>query len=184
MVDKDVSARSARGSTTVVDANLNNLVSEIRTVLQDDPQQPKFVRTVHRVGYAFCGQATDERAPAAVAERDPQGWVIWNERAIAIGTMAAVIGRDPGCAIWIDVPGVSRRHASICLTTFAASATAIVEDLGSMNGTFVEGRRLTRPVTLEDGATIRIGEATLFFRSGASANAVTKRIGKSARRPR
>ena len=110
--------------------------------------------------------------------------MIWNERAIAIGATTAVIGRDPGCAIWIDVPGVSRRHASIGLTTDAASATAVIEDLGSTNGTFVDGRRITRPVTVEDGDTIRIGEATLIFRSGASANAVTKRIGKSARRPR
>ena len=73
VVDKDVLRDQLWGSTTVVDANLNNLVSEIRTVLQDDPQQPRFVRTVHRVGYAFCGPATDERAPTGGAGRDPRG---------------------------------------------------------------------------------------------------------------
>jgi DNA-binding winged helix-turn-helix (wHTH) protein/tetratricopeptide (TPR) repeat protein len=39
--------------TVVVEANLPNLVAEVRAVLDDDPQQPQFVRTVHRYGYGF-----------------------------------------------------------------------------------------------------------------------------------
>ena len=40
-------------STFVVEKNLTNLVSEIREVLGDDPLHPRFIRTVHRFGYAF-----------------------------------------------------------------------------------------------------------------------------------
>src|SRR5215831_3583392 len=39
--------------TTVVEANLPNLVAEVRAALEDDPQQPRYVRTVHRYGYGF-----------------------------------------------------------------------------------------------------------------------------------
>ena len=39
--------------TTVVEANLPNLVAELRAALEDDPQQPRYVRTVHRYGYGF-----------------------------------------------------------------------------------------------------------------------------------
>ncbi len=41
-------------STFVVEKNLTNLVSEIRAALDDDPAHPRFIRTVHRFGYAFC----------------------------------------------------------------------------------------------------------------------------------
>ena len=37
----------------VVEKNLANLVSEIRDALGDDPSRPRFIRTVHRFGYAF-----------------------------------------------------------------------------------------------------------------------------------
>ena len=42
-----------------------------------------------------------------------------------------VIGRDPDAAVWVDAPGVSRRHAQIVLE----NRTASLEDLGSKNGT-------------------------------------------------
>ena len=41
-------------SVFVVEKNLTNLVSEIRAALDDDPAHPRFIRTVHRFGYAFC----------------------------------------------------------------------------------------------------------------------------------
>ena len=45
--------------TVVVEANLNVLIAEIRRALDDDPKSPRFVRTAHRVGYAFKGSAID-----------------------------------------------------------------------------------------------------------------------------
>src|SRR6266576_1343157 len=44
--------------TTVVEANLPNLVAEVRSALEDDPQQSRFVRTVHRYGYGFVEPAS------------------------------------------------------------------------------------------------------------------------------
>ena len=46
--------------TFVVEKNLTNLVSEIREALGDDPVRPRFIRTVHRFGYAFREAASTE----------------------------------------------------------------------------------------------------------------------------
>jgi pSer/pThr/pTyr-binding forkhead associated (FHA) protein len=79
-----------------------------------------------------------------------------------------VLGRDDRAAVWIADPGASRRHARILVD----GTTAILEDLGSKNGTSCNGKSVTAPVTLQDGDEIRIGKVTLQFRS-VSVNAPT-----------
>jgi DNA-binding winged helix-turn-helix (wHTH) protein len=162
-------------STNVVDANLNNLASEVRAALGDDPQQPRFLRTAHRVGYAFCGHA-DEHRGVTSEHAESRLWLVYEGRSIVLEQPETIIGRDPKCAIWIDVPGVSRRHASIRLESNGVTTSAVLEDLASTNGTFVNDRAVVAPVTLEDGQTIRVGEATLTFRASVSAGVATKKI--------
>ena len=161
--------------TNVVAANLNNLASEVRAALGDDPQQPRYVRTAHGVGYAFCGQAEENRA-VAQEHADSRLWLVFDGRSIVLEQPETIIGRDPKCGIWFDVPGVSRRHASIRLISNGVLTTAVLEDLASTNGTFVNDRPVSSPVTLADGQTIRLGEATLTFRASTSAGAATKKI--------
>lgn len=155
--------------TNVVDANLNNLASEIRAALEDAATKPRFLRTVHRVGYAFCGVVDEEGA-------QPRGWLIWNDRTIPLANGHTLLGRDPQCAVWIDAPGVSRRHASIRIGADDGAARAHIEDLASTNGTLVDGKVITGPTALADGQEIAIGEATLVYRAVASTNARTKKI--------
>ena len=52
--------------TFVVEKNLTNLVSEIRDALGDDPVHPRFIRTVHRFGYAFYAAPATESLMAAL----------------------------------------------------------------------------------------------------------------------
>ena len=166
--------------TNVVDANLNNLASEIRSALDDDAARPRFVRTVHRIGYAFCGtvdeEATEEGKEATGRATEPRGWLIWNDKTIALTEGRTMLGRDPQCGVWIDAPGVSRRHASIRIAGAGAAAKAQIEDLASTNGTLVDGKPINRPTELQDGQEIGIGEATLTYRSVKSTNAPTRRI--------
>lgn len=185
VVDKDTLRDKLWPGTNVVDANLNNLASEIRSVLGDDPQQPRFLRTVHRVGYAFCGAATEDGGTgnsrtSSAAVLASRCFLVWDDRRIVLNEKNQTLGRDPECAIWIDVPGVSRRHARIHLDAEAggkaAEARATIEDLDSTNGTFVDGKRVRRPIELEDGAEIRVGEAKLTFRLWSESDAPTKRI--------
>jgi pSer/pThr/pTyr-binding forkhead associated (FHA) protein len=72
-----------------------------------------------------------------------------------------VIGRDPEAAVFIDSVKVSRRHARIMV----AGDTATLEDLGSKNGTFLHGTRLSAPVRLANTDVILIGQdiASLRF---------------------
>jgi DNA-binding NtrC family response regulator len=86
---------------------------------------------------------------------------------LLVGT--AVLGRRGGGEASVALPDerVSRAHLRLSRT----SAGWVAEDLGSRNGTFVEGRRLRagRPTRLEDGAVLRVGDHLLVFRRGAPA---------------
>lgn len=66
--------------TFVAEANLSNLVAEIRAALGDPARAPRFVRTAHGVGYAFCGQAEPlidpiDAVPVPEAPRSRDGLV-------------------------------------------------------------------------------------------------------------
>ena len=84
------------------------------------------------------------------------------------------IGRHPECGIVVDAGAVSRYHAKIV----ANGDGFAVEDLGSRNGTFLNGQLLTKPEYLREGDRIRISEIELVFHSGevpefAQGNSVT-----------
>jgi pSer/pThr/pTyr-binding forkhead associated (FHA) protein len=70
-----------------------------------------------------------------------------------------VIGRGTDADIRLPDTGVSRKHVDVVLD----NGTAIAEDLGSTNGTLVNGRRITRQ-PLADGDVIRIGHSVLVYR--------------------
>jgi pSer/pThr/pTyr-binding forkhead associated (FHA) protein len=72
-----------------------------------------------------------------------------------------LVGRDPRAEAWIDLPGVSRRHARILI----ANGEAWLEDLGSKNGTCVRGTRIDAPVLLRDCDPVRFGPVTATFRA-------------------
>src|SRR5580692_5442763 len=76
-----------------------------------------------------------------------------------------VIGRDPGCEVQLDVELVSRRHAQLTVNF----DHALIEDLGSSNGTFVNGQRVTEPTRLWPNQKIQIGAATMELRRLKSA---------------
>ncbi|MGY1811210.1 FhaA domain-containing protein [Blastococcus sp. SYSU D00820] len=70
-----------------------------------------------------------------------------------------VIGRGTDADIRLPDTGVSRKHVDVVLD----GGQAVCEDLGSTNGTLVNGRRITRQV-LADGDVIRIGHSVLVYR--------------------
>lgn len=163
--------------TFVSEASLSVVVSEARQVLRDDSRQSQFIRTVHRIGYAFSGEVQVlSRAPHDTAPPDHQPcWLTHDERSLALGAGENVVGRDPRCAVWVDVSGVSRRHARIDV----GPAGAMIADLASRNGTFVAGERVTSPRPLADGEVIELGAATLVFRVWSDARAPqTERISR------
>ncbi|OJX46917.1 MAG: hypothetical protein BGO78_15550 [Chloroflexi bacterium 44-23] len=69
------------------------------------------------------------------------------------------IGRDLGCEIVINDTEVSRRHAKI----YVQGSGFVIEDLGSTNGTFVNGQRITGPHVLVPGEEIALGDTTTLL---------------------
>jgi DNA-binding winged helix-turn-helix (wHTH) protein len=146
--------------TYVVEKNLVNLVAEIRGALGDDAMHPRFVRTIHRFGYAF----RDSRSEAAsngtrMHRRDARFRLVWTGGRIALADGEYVIGRDPDLELFLDAPGISRRHARIVVS----GDEATLEDLGSKNGTFIGGRRIDSAVPLVGNVSIRVGSIELTF---------------------
>jgi DNA-binding winged helix-turn-helix (wHTH) protein len=147
--------------TFVSDSTLTSLVAEVRQAIGDDAHESRFVRTVHRFGYAFCGQAQETRErPSEEGREKSVCWVVRGRRRYALAPGESIIGRDPGAAVFIDDASVSRRHARILVSDDGAT----VEDLGSKNGTQVQGKRVEAPVPLTDGDQVRVGSVALTLR--------------------
>jgi DNA-binding winged helix-turn-helix (wHTH) protein len=149
--------------TFVAEANLSNLVAEIRAALGDPARAPKLVRTVHRFGYAFCGDAIP--LPDSVDAVPARVWCVLEAdgRRFPLASDEHVIGRDADVEIRFDTSTVSRRHARVVVT----ADTAVLEDCSSKNGTFRGGERVSSPVALIDGDTIRLGSVVATFRVSA-----------------
>ncbi len=71
-----------------------------------------------------------------------------------------LVGRDVGCALRFNDPGVSRRH----LRFVRREDEVFIEDLGSSNGTLLNGRTVTAPRRLQALDTIRVGGRIMVFR--------------------
>ena len=145
--------------TFVSDGSLTILIAEIRQVLQDDADEPRFIRTVRRFGYGFCAPVVrSDSSPTAVPPRN--AWVIWGNRSLPVAEGETILGRALDATIRFDVPGVSRRHARISVE----GANVVVEDLGSQNGTYVRGERISGRAALADGDELRLGPVSMLIR--------------------
>ena len=160
VVDKDELHAALWPDSHVDAAGLNVLVGDVRRILGDDARRPRFIRTVHGVGYAFCGDAvhTDEQLNAAAAAC----WLVWGDRRFQLAEGENVIGRDPRCHVWVDADRVSRRHASILVDEDGSFAR--LRDLDSTNGTFLGRSQVVAPVDLNDGDELKVGSVVLKFR--------------------
>lgn len=160
VVAKDVLLADVWPGKVVEEANLAMVVGEIRKALGDDPRAPALIVTVARRGYRFGAEVHDLEAPARGAELYPCGWLTWNDKALPLREGENPVGRHPASAIWINAASVSRAHALIIVS----AGRVTIEDKGSRNGTFVDGRKLTGPHLLLDGSEVMFGSERTTFR--------------------
>jgi DNA-binding winged helix-turn-helix (wHTH) protein len=146
--------------TFVVEANLSNLVAELRRALGDRRRGARFIRTAHGFGYAFSAEAKTLSGSGRDSGR-PRCWIEWGTRRFPLIEGIHTVGRDPDVEVRLDAATVSRRHARITVAT----GGNVIEDLGSKNGTFVADERLTSPASLADGDEIRFGSVLVAFRA-------------------
>jgi hypothetical protein len=103
-------------------------------------------------------------APAPIRRGHPQVMLEVNGRRRPVNPPGVVLGRGTDADIQINDPGVSRRHAEIRLMPEGPGGVRVVlVDLGSTNGTLVNGRRAAE-ADLIDGSTVRIGNTTMTLR--------------------
>ena len=145
---------------------LPGLVTEIRRAIREDAREPRHVRTVHGFGYAFADGG------AVQADDDVVFRLLWGPREFALADGENVLGRDPEALVHIDDASVSRHHARIVIR----GNDAVLEDLGSKNGTWLQGSRLAVSQTLRDGDPIRVGPAAMVFRRFAVSGSTATQI--------
>ncbi|HEX9185570.1 MAG TPA: winged helix-turn-helix domain-containing protein [Vicinamibacteria bacterium] len=116
--------------TFVGETSLPRVVGEVRPALGDPPAEGRLVRTVHRFGYAFSGDAVDGVSRPGSDRGDGQETgraLLWGDRLVPLVAGENVVGRDPEAAVTIPSGLVSRRHACIVV----AGERATLRDLGS-----------------------------------------------------
>jgi DNA-binding winged helix-turn-helix (wHTH) protein len=152
----------------VARTSLTRLVSKLRAALGDTPQGA-VIRTAYKTGYAFRAEVTcvpSAAAPMATIE------LVWKKQSLPLTDGVHLAGRDDACALVIDASTVSRHHARITVVSGAAT----IEDLGSTNGTHVNGMRISAPTRLGFGDELSLGSEVLQVRRRA-ASALTVKVG-------
>ena len=168
--------------THVLEANVSNLVGEVRAALGEDSAQPRFIRTVPRYGYSFQADLARPLPPSpaspsasAVPLPTPAGpggpqagppsasplpvavasllSLVTETRRLPLPVGSTILGREGVAAELLNSPLVSRQHARIDVV----GDLAFIEDLGSKNGCTVEGQRISGRVQLTPGHRIGIG---------------------------
>jgi DNA-binding winged helix-turn-helix (wHTH) protein len=138
----------------VTDETLAGLVKEVRKALADATRVPPFIRTAHRVGYAFCGTLVHLQPPARLLR-----WLEIGSRRVELCDGENIIGRDPTAAARIDDATVSRRHARLTVT----DEGTLLEDLGSKNGCTRGGIPVDSAVRLASGDRLACGRVQITY---------------------
>jgi DNA-binding winged helix-turn-helix (wHTH) protein len=142
-------------STFVSPSNVATLAQEIREAFGDDARRPRFVRTIFGYGYAFIAEEAESDSPLRLLVGALQ---------IDVARRETILGRR--MPLLAADPAISREHARVIRDGLRVT----IEDLGSKNGTYVCGRKITEPTELVDGDEIVIGSVHLVFRSSPHAD--------------
>ena len=144
------------GPIAITEGVLTTAVGELRHSLGESAQEPRFLRTVHRFGYAFAGEVIEVRPPQRVS----RGLLVCVERRFDLFDGEFVLGRHGEAEGDIRDPSVSRHHARLLVSAGGIA----VEDLESKNGTWVNGEKVESRAALHDGDELRLGTFALVLR--------------------
>jgi DNA-binding winged helix-turn-helix (wHTH) protein len=151
--------------TFVTEGSLSALVKDLRKALGEDARSPSYIRTVFGFGYAFEAPVHEAVPAEPSAARHA---LVWGGTELSLAEGSNLVGREPPAAIVIPHPSVSREHARIEV----AGDRAVLEDLGSKNGTWRGEDRIAGPTPLADGDELRVGAVRLTYRGPAAAGRV------------
>jgi DNA-binding winged helix-turn-helix (wHTH) protein len=145
----------------VSEAALTQSIAVLRKILGDESDLPRYVENIPRRGYRLVAIPEPlSECPRPDRPKSSLCRLCYGERDFILSVGDNTIGRAVDAEVRIDASKVSRRHSIVKVE----GATAIIEDLASKNGTYVNGRRITSPQLLQDGDEITTGPAVLLFR--------------------
>ena len=139
---------------------LTQVISELRAALGDDARNPTYIENIPRRGYRLVATMTPVAESVPPVRDAALPFKLQSEdcdHPLSQGTN--IIGRADA-DISIDRTEVSRCHARIVIQ----GTTATIEDLGSKNGTYLNGERLQQPALLASGDEIWIGRSVARLR--------------------
>lgn len=116
-----------------------------------------FLFAIMKTGIGLVkGQRKKEKAWSVAVEKGPK-----ELRGAAIDVHGPiVVGRSPGADIVIGAECVSSRHARFVLM----GQNLFIEDMGSLNGTAVNGMHISEPTALKNGDRVMVGDVTIRVR--------------------
>jgi DNA-binding winged helix-turn-helix (wHTH) protein len=142
--------------THVAHTALARVVSELRYALGDSVQREEFIRTVRRFGYAFVAPVVTEKGSGKPGECA----LVTDAQEFALPEGETLVGRGVECGVRLVSAEVSRVHARVLVR----DRHVVLHDGGSKNGTWVNGVRLERPVTIQEGDEVLFGTYRAVFR--------------------
>ncbi len=119
------------------------------------PEAEESGRTMIYSAAGRVAEPLEERARA----RQQSALLLIDGRRLVVGPAGVTIGRSRQCDVVLDDPNVSRQHAEIR----PRGGSWVLTDLGSTNGSSLNGRRLAGPEVLKPGDELQVGTSTIQF---------------------
>lgn len=169
----------------IAENSLTRAIADLRRALGDSARSPKYIQTIPKRGYRLMAEPSGKSQKKAAHQWSPVSYeplavivgesVRYGDRAgsqpgehallcegqeIPLTESTVIFGRGERSDIQFLVTEVSRTHARLDIR----GDGAVIDDLGSKNGTKVNGRVIDGPRQLSSGDTIVIGPTTLVYR--------------------
>lgn len=146
--------------THVEEGSLARVIADLRSALDDDPDDPRYVETFARRGYRFAATVTTKAYRAEASRFN----LVLADKAYPLIEGENIIGRADECNVSLKLASISRRHAAVTID----GGHVTLRDLGSKNGAFVQGRRIRNEVDLNEGEEFRLGSVAMILTSASA----------------
>jgi len=154
---------------------LVGVIADLRRAFGDDAGAPRIVETIPTRGYRLAVPVewcdAEATTPAPVSH-----FVLESaDHTYQLRQGVNIIGREADADVCVNSEWVSRVHARID----AVGDGAVLEDLGSKNGTYHNGAKLTGPAQLHDGDEVRLGRGAVVLRFVSALGATRTETGRA-----
>jgi predicted component of type VI protein secretion system len=108
--------------------------------------------------YSAAGRIAEPLEERARSRKE-SALLLMDGKRLMVGPTGVTLGRSRQCDIVLQDPNVSRQHAEIR----PRGGSWVLNDLGSTNGSLLNGRRIERPEVLKPGDEIEVGTSVITF---------------------